>query len=87
MYAGKLEEFTKGGDMKGWYGNCKAGWRLQGKKVESAQHIRDEVRKLLRKLDKLRERWRRYFASLLNTTSAALDRTIIEGLSAKSVAL
>ena len=35
----------------------------------------------------IRERWRRYFASLLNTTSAALDWTIMEGLSPKPIAL
>ena len=32
-------------------------------------------------------KWRRYFVSLLNTTSAALSQTIIEGLSPKPVAL
>ena len=30
--------------------------------------IRDENGKLLRKLDEIRARWRRYFTSLLNTT-------------------
>ena len=52
-----------------------------------AQYIRDEDGNLLRKLEQIRERWGRYFASFLNTTSAALDRTIIEGLSPKPVAL
>ena len=33
------------------------------------------------KLDEIRARWRRYITSLLSTTSAALNRTIIEGLS------
>ena len=51
------------------------------------QYIRDEDGKLLRKLEEIRARWRRYFASLLNTTSAALNRTIIEGLSPKPAAL
>ena len=53
----------------------------------STQYIRDEGGKLLRKVEENRERERRYFASLLNTTSAALVRTIIEGLSPKPVAL
>ena len=69
--------------LKGWYGHLKGGWRSQGKKVGSAPYIRDEDEKLLRKLEEIRERCRQYFASLLNTTSAALDQTIIEGLSPK----
>ena len=60
---------------------------MQGKKVGSTQYIRDEDEKLLRKFEEIRARWRRYFASLLNTTSAALNLTIIEGLSPKPVAL
>ncbi|CAM9960382.1 unnamed protein product, partial [Ascophyllum nodosum] len=43
--------------------------------------------KLLRKLEEIRARWRRYFASLLNTTPAAFNRTIIEGISPTPVAL
>ena len=87
MYTCELEEFTLAGDMRGWYGHLKGGWKLQGKKVGSAQHIKDEDGKLLRKLEKIRARWRRYLASLLNTTSAALNQTIIEGLLPKLVAL
>ena len=52
-----------------------------------AQYIRDDDGDLLRKLEQICERRRRYFASFLHTTSAALDRTIIEGLSPKPVAL
>ena len=81
------EEFTLAGDMRGWYGYLKGGLKLQNKKVGSAQYIMDENGKLLRKLEEICTRWRRYFASLLNTTSAALNRTIIEGLSPKPVAL
>ena len=87
VYACKLEEFIVAGDVRGWYGHLKGGWKLQGKKLGSAQHIRDENGKLLRKLDEIRARWRRYFTSLLSTTSAALNRTIIEGLSQKPTAL
>ncbi|CAN0063293.1 unnamed protein product, partial [Ascophyllum nodosum] len=49
--------------------------KLQGKKLGSAQYIRDENGKLLWKLDEICARWRRYFTSLLSTTSAALNRT------------
>ncbi|CAN0303845.1 unnamed protein product, partial [Ascophyllum nodosum] len=67
--------------MKGWYEHIEDRWKLQGKKVGSAQRIRDEDGKLLRKLEEIRARWRRYFASFLDTTSVALNRPIIEGLS------
>ena len=87
VYACELEEFIVAGDVRGWYGHLKGGWKLQGKKLGSAQLIRDENGKLLRKLDEIRARWRRYFTSLLNTTFAALNRTIIEGLSEKPTAL
>ena len=87
VYVCELEEFIAAGDLRSWYGHLKGGWKLQGKKFGSAQHVRDENGKLLRKLDEIRARWRRYFTSLLNTTSAALNRTIIEGLSQKSTAL
>ena len=56
---------------------------MQGKKVGSAQYFRDEDGNLLQKLEEIRAKWRRYFTSLLNTTSAALNRSIIEGLSQK----
>ena len=73
--------------MKGRYGHLKGGWRLKGKEVGSRQYIRDDDRKLLRKLEEICERWRNFFLSLLSTTSAAIDPTIIGGLSPKPVAL
>ena len=87
VYACKLEELILTGDIRGWYGHLKGGWKLQGKKLGSVQYIRDEDEKLPRKLEEIRARWRQYFTSLLNTTSAAVNRTIIEGLSQKSTAL
>ena len=87
VFACELEEFIVAGDLRGWYGHLKGGWELQGKKLRGAQYIRDQNGKLLRKLDEIRARWRRYFTSLLNTTSATLNRTIIEGLSQKPTAL
>ena len=87
MFTCELEEFIAAGDLRGWYGHLKGGWKLQGKKLRGAQYIRDENGKLLRKPDEIRARWRRYFTSLLNTTSVTLNRTIIEGLSQKPIAL
>ena len=87
VFACELEDFIVAGDLRGWYDHLKGGWKLQGKKLGSAQYIRDENGKLLRKLDEIRARWTRYFTSLLNTTSATLNRKIIEGLSQKPTAL
>ena len=87
VFACELEEFIVAGDLRGWYGHLKGGGKLQGKKLRGAQYIRDENGKLLQKPDEIRARWRRYFTSLLNTTSATLNRTIIEGLSQKPIAL
>ena len=58
VFACELEELIVAGDLRGWYGHLKGGWKLQGKKLGSAQYIRDENRKLLRKLDEIRARWR-----------------------------
>ena len=48
MFACELEEFIVAGDLRGWYGHLKGGWKLQGKKLRSAQYIRDENGKLRR---------------------------------------
>ena len=87
VFACELEDFIVAGDLRGWYGHLKGGWKLQGKKLRGTQYIRAENGKLLRKLDEIRARWRRYFTSLLNTTSATLNRTIIEDLSQTPIAL
>ena len=42
VYACELEGFTLAGDIRGWYGHLKRGWKLQRKKVGSAHYIRDE---------------------------------------------
>ena len=41
-YACELEKLIAAGDLRGWYGRLKGGWKLQGKKIGSAQYIRDE---------------------------------------------
>ena len=58
VYACDHEEFIVAGDLGGWYGHPKGGWKLQGKKLGSAEYIRDENGKLLRKLNEIRARWR-----------------------------
>ena len=37
VYACELEEFIAAGDLRYWYGYLKGGWKLQGKKLGSAQ--------------------------------------------------
>ena len=56
VHACELEEFIVAGDLRGWYRHLKGGWKLQGKKLGSAQYIRDENGKLLRQLDAIRAR-------------------------------
>ena len=80
VYACELEVFILDGDIRSWYGHLKGGRKLQSKKLGSAQYIRDDDGKLIRKLEEIRVRWRRYFTSLLNTTLAALNQTIVDGL-------
>ena len=53
--------------------------------AESTLCIGDEEGKLFWKLEEVPEMWRRYIPFLLNTTSAALDRTIIECLSSNKL--
>ena len=60
VYACELE-FIVAGSLGGLYGHLKGEWKLQGNKLGSAQYIRNENGKLLRKLDEIRARWRRYF--------------------------
>ena len=87
VYSCELEEFIAAGDLiRGWYGHLKGGWKSQGKKLESAQYIGDKNGSFYGSLTRS-VRGRRYFTSLLNTTSAALNRTVIESLSQKLTAL
>ena len=60
---------------------------VAGREGESAQHIRNEDGKLRWKLKEILKRCRQCFAAVLNTTLAALDQTIMEGLSLKPAAL
>ena len=54
VYTCELEAFTLAGDVRDWYGHLKDGWKLQGRKVGSAQYIRDEDGKLLRNFEEIR---------------------------------
>ena len=41
VFACELEEFIVAGDSRGWHGHLKGGGKLQGKKLRSAQYIRE----------------------------------------------
>ena len=53
---------------------------LEGKRDCSSQFIKDEHGSLLRDVELVRERWARWFHTLLNTKSPKLHPNIAEGL-------
>ena len=70
----KLEERFRKGDQAGFYEHLKT-MNMEGKRVRSSQLIKDEDGNLL-----IRERWVRWFHTLLNTKSPKLDPNIAEAL-------
>ena len=63
------------GDQHGFFQNIKSVQLEETKKVES-QCVRDEGGRLLRDKGRIRERWVRFFRSLLNSKSDVLDPDI-----------
>ena len=53
---------------------------LEWKRDRSSAYIKDEDGVLLRDVELIRERWVRWFHTLLNANSPKLDLSIIEGL-------
>ena len=53
---------------------------LEGKRDRSSAHVKDENGVLLRNVELTRERWVRWFHTLLNVKSPRLDPNIAEGL-------
>ena len=53
---------------------------LERKRDHNSQFIKDEQGSLLRDVEVIRERWVRWFHTLLNTKSPKLDPNIAEGL-------
>ena len=78
-FARKLETRTREGDQAGFYKHLKT-MNLEGKRVRSSTYVIDENRVLLRDVELIRERWVRWFYTLLNAKSPRLDPTIAEGL-------
>ena len=73
------------GNQQGLFQNIKSVQLEETKKVES-QCVRDEGGKLLRDKRRIRERWARFFRSLLNSKSDMLDPDIPKRLPQQPVA-
>ena len=75
----KLETRTREGDQAGFYKHLKT-MNLEGKRDRSSACVKDENGVLLRDVELIRERWVRWFHTLLNAKPTRLDPTIAEGL-------
>ena len=75
----KLETRTREDDQAGFYKHLKT-MNLEGKRDHSSAYVKDENGVLLRDAELIRERWVRWFHTLLNTKSPRLDPNIAEGL-------
>ena len=71
----ELEKQLRMGDQDGFFQNIKSVQLEETKKVGS-QCVRDEKGRLLRDRGRIRERWVRFFRSLLNSKSDMLDADI-----------
>ena len=84
-HAVELEKQLRVGDQHGFFQNIKSVQLEETKKIES-QCVRDEERRLLRYKGRIRERWVRFFRSLLNAKSDMLDPAIPKRLPQHPVA-
>ena len=81
----ELKKQLRRGDQHGFFQNIKSVQLEETKKVES-QCVRDEEGRLLRDKGRIRERWVRFFRSLLNSKSDMLDPDIPKRLPQHPVA-
>ena len=81
----ELEKQLRMGDQHGFFQNIKSVQLEETKKLES-QCVRDEEGRLLRDKARIRERWVRFFRSLLNSESDMLDADIPKKLPQHPVA-
>ena len=75
----KLKTRTREGDQAGFYKHLKT-MNLERKQGRSSAYVKDENGVLLRDDELIRERWVRWFHTLLNAKSPRLDLNIAEGL-------
>ena len=76
----KHEIRTRKGDQAGFYKHIRTT-SLERKRDRSSAYVKDENGVLLRDVELIRERWVRWFHTLLNAKSPRLDPNIAEGLS------
>ena len=75
----KLEICTREGDHAGSYKHFKT-MDLEGKRHLGSAYVKDESGVLLKDVELIRERWVRWFHTLLNAKLPRLDPNIAEGL-------
>ena len=75
----KTETRSREGDQAGFYKHLKT-MNLEGKRDHSSAYVKGENGVLLRDVELIRERWVRWFYTLLNAESPRLDPNIAEGL-------
>ena len=75
----KLETRTQEGDQAGFYKHLKT-MNLEGKRDSNSSYVKDGNGVLLTDVELNRERWVRWFHTLLNAKSPRLDPNIAEGL-------
>ena len=75
----KLETRTQEGDQAGFYKHLKT-MNLERKRDRSLAYVNDDNGVLLRDVELIRERWVRWFHTLLKAKSPRLDPNIAEGL-------
>ena len=75
----KLETRTREGDQTSFCKYLKM-MNLEGKRDRSSAYVKDENDVLLRDVELIRERWVRWFHTLLNAKSPRLDPNIAVGL-------
>ena len=81
----ELEKQLRMGDQHGFFENIKSVQLEETKKVES-RCVHDEGERLLRDKGRIRERWMRFFRSLLSSKSDMLDPDIPKRLPQQPVA-
>ena len=76
----KLETRTREGDPTGFYKHVKT-MNMKGKRDRSSAYVKDDENgALLSDVELIRERWIRWFHTLLNAESPRLEPNIAEGL-------
>ena len=75
----KTEARAREGNQASFYKHLKT-MNLEGKQNRSSAYVKDEGGELLKDVELIRERWVRWFHTLLNAKSPKLDTNIAEGL-------